>query len=71
MNTIESITRRLLTEFGDKPITIRTETDVLIIRAAGAETRFCNWQHVALEEIVHSVRGCLNESTGGKVLLRG
>lgn len=71
MNTIGTITQRLLAEFGSKPITIRTESNVLVIKANGTETRFCNWQQVSLDEIVSSTRGCLSESTGSRVLLNG
>jgi hypothetical protein len=71
MNSIGTITQRLLDEFGSKPMTIRTESNVLIIRAGSTETRFVNWQDVALEEIVRSVHGCLHESTDSRVLLRG
>lgn len=69
MNTIATVTQRLLEEFGNKPVTIRTESNVLVIRAGTNETRFCNWQNIPLQEIVQSVRGCLHESTGTRVLL--
>jgi hypothetical protein len=69
MNTIATVTQRLLEEFGNKPVTIRTESNVLVIRAGINETRFCNWQNIPLQEIVQSVQGCLHESTGARVLL--
>ena len=71
MNSIGTITQRLLDVFGSKPMTIRTESNVLIIKAGNAETRFTNWQDVALEQIVQSVQGCLHESADPRVLLRG
>lgn len=71
MNTIGTITQRLLEVFGSMPVTIRTESTVLIIRAGGAETRICNWQEAPLEDIVRSAQGCLNESSDTRVLLRG
>lgn len=72
MNTIGTLTQRLLDEFGSKPITIRTESNVLIIKANNIETRFCNWQNVPLDEIVTATRGCLGESVqGARILLNG
>ena len=71
MNSIGTITQRLLDVFGSKPMTIRTESNVLIIKAGGTETRFTNWQDVALEDIVQSVGGCVHESADPRVLLRG
>lgn len=71
MNSIGTITQRLLDEFGSTPMTIRTEASTLIIKVNGTETRFCNWQDTAVEEIVQSAKGCLRESADARVLLRG
>ena len=71
MNTIGTITQQLLREFGNAPMTIRTESNVLIIRSNENETRFTNWQNVPLEEIIASTRGIVRESTSGRVLING
>lgn len=70
MNTIGTVTRELLDAFGSKPITIRTESNnVLIIKANNIETRFCNWQSTPIQEILNSTKRCLNESRDTRVLL--
>lgn len=71
MNTIGTITQQLLREFGNAPMTIRTESNVLIIKSNNNETRFTNWQHIPIEDIIASTRGIVRESASGKVLING
>jgi hypothetical protein len=71
MNTIGTITQQLLREFGNAPMTIRTESNVLVIKSNNNETRFTNWQNTPMEEIISSTRGIVRESTSGRTLING
>ena len=71
MNSIGTITQRLLEVFGNKPMTIRTESKTLIIKSNGVETRFVNWEHTPVEDIIQTTRTTFSESTDTRVLLRG
>jgi hypothetical protein len=68
---IGTITQHLLHAFGNKPMTIRTESNALIIKANGIETRFVNWENTPVDDIVQSTRATFSESTDSRVLLRG
>lgn len=70
-NNIGTITQHLLDAFGSKPMTIRTESNTLVIKANGIETRFVNWENTPVEDIVRSTRVTFSESTDSRVLLRG
>lgn len=71
MNNIGTITQHLLDAFGNKPMTIRTEANTLVIKANGVETRFVNWEHTPVADIVQSTRTTFSESVDTRVLLRG
>lgn len=71
MNNIGTITQRLLDVFGNKPMTIRTESKTLIIKSNGIETRFVNWEQTPVEDIIQSTRTTFSESADSRVLLRG
>jgi len=70
-NTIGTITTQLLAAYGSKPMTIRTEGSVLVIKANGNESRFVDWENTNVNDIIHTVGGTLSESTDSRVLLRG
>lgn len=70
-NNIGTVTQHLLNAFGSKPMTIRTESNILIIKANGVETRFANWENTPIDDIVQSTRMTFSESTDSRVLLRG
>lgn len=74
MNTIDTITRRLIAEFGsDKPIMVYCEGQTLVIHINGNDARVYNWTSIPLENIVKTVRNATlkESSTGGSILLNG
>lgn len=71
MNNIGTVTQQLLNAFGSKPMTIRIESNALVIKANGVETRFINWESTPIQDIVQSTRATFSESTDPRVLLRG
>lgn len=70
-NTIGTITNQLLKTFGDKPMTIRTESNTLVIKVNGVESRFLNWELTPVQDIIATTRSTFSESTDSRVLLRG
>lgn len=71
MVTINSLLSKILKEFSStkKPVAVKTEGNVLVIKIDKAETRIVNWQTLTEKEIIETARGLVTENFSGRILL--
>ena len=74
MNTINSITNLLFTEFAKlgKPVVVTVDNNVLLIKVNNADTRILNWETMSPNSILETAKSLvLKENYKGNVLLHG
>jgi hypothetical protein len=74
MNTIDSITNILFTEFSKlgKPVVVTVDNNVLLIKVNNADTRILNWESMSPNSILETAKSLLlKENYKGNVLLHG
>jgi len=74
MNTLNSVTNVLFTEFAKlgKSIAVSTDGNILVIKSGSADTRILNWETMSMDSILDTARNLvLKENYRGNVILHG
>lgn len=74
MNNINEISNAIFTELAtsQKPVTVHSEGNVLIVKVGNADTRIMNWQSMSVNSILEIAKSLtLQENYKGNVLLHG
>lgn len=74
MNNINEISNAIFTELAtlQKPVTVHSEGNVLIVKVGNADTRIMNWQSMSVTSILEIAKSLtLQENYKGNVLLHG
>jgi len=74
MININDISDAIFTELAGstKPVSVHTESNVLVIKVGSADTRIMNWQNMSVPSILDIAKSLtLKENYNGNVLLKG